>query len=85
VAGASAVVSTSYGVRCDSRHRAPLHSNISKCLAIFEKEREESVKREKEEEARPCLATDISRMESLASKASSAVKSEWSLERLKRL
>src|SRR5258708_33705291 len=45
-----------------------------------QEEREESLKRQREEGARPCLAADISRMEGLAAKASGAVKSEWSLE-----
>jgi len=45
-----------------------------------QEEREESLKRQREEAARPCLAADISRMEGLAAKASGAVKSEWSLE-----
>src|SRR5258708_27563430 len=44
------------------------------------KRREETLKRQKEEEARPCLAADIPRMEGLASKASEVVKSGSTLE-----
>ena len=45
-----------------------------------EQEREENLKRMKEEQARPCIVADISRMEGLAAKARGAVNSEWSLE-----
>jgi hypothetical protein len=44
---------------------------------------EEDLKRQKEEAARPCIATDIPRMEALAQKIKAAVKSELSLEETK--
>jgi hypothetical protein len=64
-----------------------LYPNIWQYLAwkdcvktATQEELEESLNRRREEEARPCLAADISRMEGLAAKASGTVKSEWSLE-----
>jgi hypothetical protein len=45
----------------------------------LEREKEEHARRRAEEE-RPCLAADLSRMESLATNVKQAVKSEWSLE-----
>jgi hypothetical protein len=51
------------------------------CLkTATEEEAEERLKRQKEDEARPCLAADIARMEGLAVKARAAVNSEMTLE-----
>jgi hypothetical protein len=43
------------------------------------RERKEQA-RQREEQARPCLADDLSRMESLATNVTQTVQSEWSLE-----
>jgi hypothetical protein len=52
-----------------------------------QQELEENLKREskeqarqREEQARPCLAADLARMEDVAAKVRQAIKSEWSLE-----